>query len=75
LSNVQLQELYGTQTVRIVLQVLGSSVLHSGYHFLSGNDIRDQAWGTCGPREHFIWPASGFSLPKLEYTPHQNEAP
>jgi len=23
-----------------------------------------QGWGTCGPREHSIWPASEFSLPR-----------
>jgi len=27
----------------------------------------NQGWGTCGPREHLIWPATEFSLPKLEY--------
>jgi len=26
----------------------------------------DQEWGICGPREHLIWPASQFPLPKLE---------
>ena len=26
-----------------------------------------QGWATCGPREHLIWPASGFSLVNLEY--------
>jgi len=26
-----------------------------------------QGWGTCGTREHLIWPASEFPLPKLEY--------
>jgi len=25
-----------------------------------------QGWGTCGPREHLIWPASEFSLPTFE---------
>jgi len=26
-----------------------------------------QGWGSCGPCEHLIWPASEFSLPMLEY--------
>jgi len=26
-----------------------------------------QGWGTCGPREHWTWPASEFSLLELEY--------
>jgi len=26
-----------------------------------------QGWGTCGPREHLLWPASEFLLPKLQY--------
>ena len=26
-----------------------------------------QGWGTCGPRQHLIWPAEEFSLPNLEY--------
>jgi len=29
--------------------------------------LLEQGWGTCAPREHLIWPASEFSLPKLEY--------
>jgi len=27
-----------------------------------------QGWGTYGPHEHLIWPASEFSLPELEYS-------
>ena len=27
----------------------------------------EQGWGACGSREHLIWPASEFSLPKLEH--------
>ena len=27
----------------------------------------NQGWGTCGPREFLIWPASEFCLPKLEH--------
>jgi len=27
----------------------------------------EQGWGTCGPREHLIWPAPEFPLPKLEH--------
>jgi len=26
-----------------------------------------QGWGTCGPREHLIWPASNFAVPKIEH--------
>jgi len=26
-----------------------------------------QGWGTCGPREHLLWPASEFSLLILDY--------
>jgi len=32
---------------------------------LEQNNRLDQGWGACDPREHLIWPASEFSLPKL----------
>jgi len=30
-------------------------------------DHLKQGWGTYGPREHLMGPASEFSLPKLQY--------
>ena len=45
-----------------LLKSLVEIFLHSRY-LLTLN----QGWGTYGPHEHLIWPASEFSLPKLEY--------
>jgi len=49
-----------------------SRIKHDRFWALYGPGL-----GTSGPREHLIWPAPEFLLPKLEYctTSRQNESP
>jgi len=37
---------------------------------LLSQQVLIQVWGTCGPREHLIWPAAEFSSPKLRVQNH-----
>jgi len=66
---------YFQSDLAFIHQQLGGA-LASVDHPLSGNSVMvqlGQGWGTygpranCGPREHLVWAASEFSLPKLEH--------
>jgi len=52
----------------ILLPFLASSLSQQSLRTENPSQVGlEQGWGTFAPREQLIWPASEFSLPKLEY--------